>query len=97
MLTIGGSVNVVLQKLVGQQIRNSFLAMCNSSPQFSCSEDLGSMCFILSVRFDFHMIDSLSIVVHAFVSRVSMSFSVDETLLNPKVWKYVEIKEIPPN
>ena len=27
------------------------------------------------------MIDSLSIAVHAFVSRVSMSFSVDETLL----------------
>ena len=30
--------------------------------------------FILSVRSDFHMIDSLSIVVHAFVSHVSMSF-----------------------
>ena len=27
------------------------------------------------------MIDSLSIAVDAFVSRVSMSFSVDETLL----------------
>ena len=27
------------------------------------------------------MIDSLSIAVHAFVSRVSMSFLVDETLL----------------
>ena len=37
--------------------------------------------FILSVRSDFHMIDSLSIAVHAFVSRVLMSFSVDETLL----------------
>ena len=37
--------------------------------------------FILSVRSDFHMIDSLSIAIHAFVSRVSMSFSVDETLL----------------
>ena len=36
--------------------------------------------FILSVRSDFHMIESLSIAVHAFVSRVSMSFSVDETL-----------------
>ena len=36
--------------------------------------------FILSVRSDFHMIDSSSIAVHAFVSRVSMSFSVDETL-----------------
>ena len=37
--------------------------------------------FILSTRSDFRMIDSLSIAVHAFVSRVSMSFSVDETLL----------------
>ena len=34
--------------------------------------------FILSVKSDFHMIDSLSI--NAFVSRVSISFSVDETL-----------------
>ena len=37
--------------------------------------------FISSVRSDFHIIESLSIAVHAFVSRVSMSFSVDETLL----------------
>ena len=37
--------------------------------------------FILSIRSDFHMTDSLSIAVHAFVSRVSWSFSVDETLL----------------
>ena len=38
--------------------------------------------FILSVRSDFHMIDSLLIAVHAFVSCVSMSFSVDEILLS---------------
>ena len=37
--------------------------------------------FISSVRSDFDMIECLSIAVHAFVSRVSMSFSVDETLL----------------
>ena len=37
--------------------------------------------FILSVRSDFHMTDSLLIAVHTFVIRVSMSFSVDETLL----------------
>ena len=36
---------------------------------------------ILSVRSDFHIIHSLLIAVHAFVSRVSMSFSVDESLL----------------
>ena len=36
--------------------------------------------FILSVRSDFHMTDSLLIAVHAFVSCVSMSVSVDETL-----------------
>ena len=37
--------------------------------------------FILSVGSDFHMIDSLSIAIHAFVSCMSMSFSIDETLL----------------
>ena len=41
--------------------------------------------FILSVRSDFHMIESLLIAVHAFVSCVSMSFSVDETLLSMSV------------
>ena len=37
--------------------------------------------FILSVKSDFHMTDSLSINVHAFSSRVVMSVSVNETLL----------------
>ena len=37
--------------------------------------------FILSVRSDFHIIDSLLIAVHAFVNLVSMSFLVDTTLL----------------
>ena len=38
--------------------------------------------FILSVRSDFHMIDILSIAVHAFVSRVSTSFSADAKINN---------------
>ena len=37
--------------------------------------------FILSVRSDFHMTDSLSIAVHIFASCVLMSFLVDEMLL----------------
>ena len=37
--------------------------------------------FILLVRFDFHMTDSLSVAVHAFASHVLMSVLVDETLL----------------
>ena len=37
--------------------------------------------FILSVRSDFHMTYSVSIVVHAFASCVLMSVSVDDTLL----------------
>ena len=37
--------------------------------------------FILSVRSDFHIIDSLLKAVHAFVNLVSMSFSIEETLL----------------
>ena len=44
--------------------------------------------FILSFRSDFHMIESLSIAVHAFVSRVSMSFLVDEMLL-PRSGEFV--------
>ena len=51
--------------------------------------------FILSVRFDFHIIDSLSIAVHAFVSRVSMSFSVDETLLPRWVNLSTSFREVP--
>ena len=51
----------------------------------NCSIDMTAawkkLRFILSVRSDFHMIDNLSIAVHAFVSSVSMSFSVDKTLL----------------
>ena len=39
------------------------------------------LCFILSDRFDFYMIDNLSIAVHAFASHILMLFSVDETLL----------------
>ena len=37
--------------------------------------------FILSVGSDFHMTDSLSIAVHAFLSCMSMSVPFDETLL----------------
>ncbi len=36
--------------------------------------------FILLVRSDFHMSDSLSIAIHAFTSRVLMPVSVDETI-----------------
>ena len=53
--------------------------------------------FILSVRSDFHMTDSLSIAVHAFVSRVPMSFSVDVTLLPRKVNLSTSFRGIPPS
>ena len=36
--------------------------------------------FVLLDRFNFYMVDNLSIAVHAFASRILMSFSVDETL-----------------
>ena len=41
------------------------------------------------------MIDSLSIAVYAFVSRVSMSFSVDETLLPRYVNLSTSFKKVP--
>ena len=37
--------------------------------------------FILSDRSDFNMIDNLFIAVYVFISRILMSFSVDEILL----------------
>ena len=37
--------------------------------------------FILLYRLDFHMIDSLSVAVHAFAKHMLMSFSVDVMLL----------------
>ena len=39
------------------------------------------LCFILSDRFDFHMINNISITVHVFTSHILMTFSVDEMLL----------------
>ena len=53
--------------------------------------------FILSVRSDFHMTDSLSIAVHAFVSRVLMSVPVDETLLPRKLNLSTSFRELPPS
>ena len=43
------------------------------------------------------MIDNLSIAVHAFVSRVSMSFSVDETLLPRYENLSTSFREVPSN
>ena len=51
--------------------------------------------FILSVRSDFHIIDSLLIAVHAFVNLVSMSFSVDATLLPSKVNLSTSLRGVP--
>ena len=52
--------------------------------------------FILLVRSDFHMTDSLLIAVHAFVSCMSMSFSVDETLLPREVNLSTSFRELLP-
>ena len=41
------------------------------------------------------MIESLSIAAHVFVSRVSMSFSVDETLLPMLVNWSTSFREVP--
>ena len=41
------------------------------------------------------MVDSLSIAVHAFVSCMSMSFSVDETLLPRLVNLFTSFREVP--
>ena len=53
------------------------------------------LCFILSLRFDIHMTDSLLLAVHAFASCVLMSFSVDKTLLPRKVNSSISFRELP--
>ena len=45
------------------------------------------LCFILSVRSDFHMIDSLSIAVHAFVSRSSKTGVGSNSIRTRKLFK----------
>ena len=51
--------------------------------------------FILSVRSDFHIIDSLLIAIHAFVNLVSMSFSVDSMLLPRYVNLSTSLRGVP--
>ena len=51
--------------------------------------------FILSDKSDFLMTDSLLIAVHAFVSPVLISFSVDETLLPRSVNLSTSFREPP--
>ena len=53
------------------------------------------LCFILSVRSDFLMTDSLLIAVHAIASCVLMSFSVDETPLLRLVNLSTSFRELP--
>ena len=62
-------------------IRLVSLHMVHPYNRIDTNTDWKKVRFILSDRSDFHMINNLSIVVHAFASRVYMSFSVDETLL----------------
>ena len=51
--------------------------------------------FILSDRSDFHMINSLSIAVHAFARHALMALSVDETLLLRYMNLFTNFRELP--
>ena len=51
--------------------------------------------FILSVGSDLHMTDNLLKAIHAFVSRVSISVSVDKTLLPREVNLSTSLRELP--
>ena len=50
--------------------------------------------FILSVRSDFHIVDSLLIAVHAFVNLVSMSFSVDITNITTGILRKILVENL---
>ena len=51
--------------------------------------------FLLSDRFDFHMINNQSVAVHAFARHIVMLFSVDETLLPRYVNLSTDFREPP--
>ena len=76
------------------QFPSSFFSIClasihvvHSYSRIDITAAWRKLHFILSDRFDFCMIDNLSIVVYDFASCISMSFSVDEILL----WRYVNL------
>ena len=52
------------------------------------------LCFILSDRCDFHMIDNLSKAVPVFTRRILIPFSVDETLLPMYVYLSTYFREL---
>ena len=51
------------------------------------------LCFILSDKSDFQMIDNLSIAVYVFASHILISFSIDEMLLSRYVNLSFSFKE----
>ena len=51
--------------------------------------------FILSVRSDLYITDSLSIAVHAYASNVLMSVSIDEILLPRWLNLSTSFREVP--
>ena len=51
--------------------------------------------FILSVWFDFHMIDNQSIATHTIAGRIMTSFSMEETLLLRYVNLFTDFREPP--
>ena len=82
-------------------IRFVSVYVVHSYSSIDTAKALKKFCFISSERSDFHMIDNLSIIVHAFVMRTLTSLSVDQTLLSRYVswnlrWLYlVHIAQYP--
>ena len=73
------------------------LSFCGSFLlEYSCFSVYGvSIPLVIIINIIINMIDSLSIAVHAFVSRVPMSFSVDETLFPRLVNLSTSFREVP--
>ena len=61
-------------RLVSIQVVNSYSSLDTTAAR-------KKLRIFYRIKSDFHMTDNLFIAVHAFTSRILMSFSVDETLL----------------
>ena len=78
------------------QLLSSFFALCLVSihvvhpySNIDTTAARNELCFILSVRSDFHMTDSLLIADHAFASRMLISVSVDDIYIYIYIYIYM--------
>ena len=68
--------------------------MVHKYTSFATTAPEKKLCFILSDRLNFYMINNLLIIIHAFTRRILMSLS-DDTLLSRYIHWSTNFRELP--